>query len=209
MEDMMDASAKYKFRTIGLIGVALLLIAIPSSLGILRLRSSVFPSAAAASSAAIPNNMTIAVSDEVYNSVLSRPTPAPAAAAVYSRLKVLQNDEFVPVPNGGIIPLENDLQAEVFIAPYPPTNFSADVDLYLTTGDGQPVTEAEINIEYDMMYMNHGPSEAKHVNLGNGHYLISYDFFMYGPWIQDTWIKMPGQESWQYLLTSIYVWPED
>jgi hypothetical protein len=97
---------------------------------------------------------------------------------------------------------------EIFVAPYPPTSFEADVDMYLMTAAGEPVIGAEIDIMYDMMLMEHGPLQALPTELGNGHYLASYDLFMFGPWVLDTYIKVPGQEKSVSVPISIYVWPE-
>ena len=126
----------------------------------------------------------------------------------YSRIKVLIDNSPVPVTNGGLIPNGEDMKVEIFISPYPPTGFNVDVDFYITTADDEPIVDAEIFVEYDMMFMLHGPFFTSPKSLNNGHYISSYDFYMYGPWVLETFITAPSYVSSSEIPISIYVWPE-
>ena len=159
--------------------VAILLLLIPTSLGILLMRS--------------PENLSDVSTNE----------------PVDSRIDIIQNGVSNPISNGDSVQLTDDVQVEIFIAPYPPDSSSASMDLYLVTIGGEPVTDAEIRLEYDMLYMFHGASKIDANNLGNGHYLASLDFIMYGPWGFDIIMKLSDQENQWHLWMDIYVWPID
>lgn len=202
-----------KIRLLGLVILGILLLGIPAGIGFILLRKP----AANFDLVSISTGENSEISDEVYASVLSRPTASDevgvdnsstdTTSETTSRIKVLLDDEVIAIPNGGLIPWSENIQLEVFIAPYPPTGFDVDVDFYLTTLDGEPITDAEIEIDYDMMFMAHGPFFNTPNNLNNGHYISSYDFFMFGPWILETYIDTPTQGGSAYVPISIYVWP--
>lgn len=202
-----------KLRISGLIVLAILLLVIPAGIGFNLLRKP----AANIDSGSINNVENSEISDEVFASVLSRATAefgaepdtvlAETPAGANSRIKVLLDDEVFQIPNGGSIPWDENMQLEVFISPYPPTGFSVDVDYYLTTLEGEPISDANIEVDYDMMFMAHGPFFNSLNNLGNGHYITTYDFFMYGPWIIETYIVAPTQGESAHVPISIYVWP--
>ncbi|PJF41569.1 MAG: hypothetical protein CUN54_00775 [Phototrophicales bacterium] len=126
-----------------------------------------------------------------------------------TRIEIMKDGVSVPVNNGEAVPLGDDLQIEVFVSPYPPNSFNADVDFYLTTTDGEPVTDATFDLEYDMLYMFHGAAEAPFNNLGNGHYLTSLYFLMYGSWTLDTVIEVPNHDDRLTLPMVLYVWPTE
>lgn len=204
-----------RLRTITLIVLAVLLLAVPSALGVTLLRKSTAVQTSQAEAVREDSSRSLDVSEEVYNSVLVRGSQEEADTDTSitqptSRIKVLFEGSPMEVANGSAVPLssESSIVAEIFVSPYPPTGFEADVDLYLTTADGEPITDAEITIDYDMMFMVHGPFFVSPKNMGNGHYLSSYDFFMYGPWTLETYIEAPDQEASIYVPIAIYVWPE-
>ncbi len=124
-----------------------------------------------------------------------------------SRIEVMRNGQPISLPNGGMVDLGDGLKAEVFLTPYPPAQFSADLDLYLTDANGQPVTDAVVNLEYDMLYMSHGQSRATTRNQKDGHYLSALNYEMFGPWALDAKIELPGHAMTASLLLVIYVWP--
>lgn len=90
--------------------------------------------------------------------------------------------------------LGDGLSMEVFVDPYPPTRLTTWVDLFLSRGPGgRPVSDAEVIMEYDMRFMYHGPFKVIGDNLGDGHYLFTLDYIMYGAWDQDLEIHLPGK----------------
>jgi len=121
------------------------------------------------------------------------------------RLSYLVGDGWMPMDNGGAVPLDNGLEITVTLTPYPPIDFAARADFLLTRG-GVPVTDAEISLVYDMFIMGHGPFEAVAENVGDGHYRSDFDFFMFGPWELIPTVRVPGVPSTEFTL-SLYIWP--
>jgi len=125
-----------------------------------------------------------------------------------ARLHYEAGGESVAIANGGQVPLGQDFQVAVTTNPYPPASFDIEVDLYVTTLDGTPVVDAEVVSVWDMVVMWHGPFETRYTNLGNGHYLASFDMFMFGPWELVTYFSVPSQSESIPITLSIYTWPE-
>ena len=69
-----------------------------------------------------------------------------------NQLAVIFDKEWIYINNGGKIDLGDGLLMELFVDPYPPTRLRAFLDVYLTRDD-VPVTEAEVEIGYDMLGM--------------------------------------------------------
>lgn len=124
------------------------------------------------------------------------------------RLKLATANGTRSIPNGTVLSLDGDLQMTLTVSPFPPTSFDVNVDMYLTDGSGSPVTNAEINVVWDMIVMWHGPFETGFVNQQNGHYTGSFDMFMFGPWEFVTNVSVPGQTQLEPTTFSIYLWPE-
>lgn len=137
------------------------------------------------------------VTDTPANS--SQPTAGPGADQAYvpersidteeKRLNVTLNGETVYIRNGSQVFLGDGLAVEIFVDPYPPSTLRTWVDLYLTR-DGEPVTDASMGIEYDMLAMVHGPFSGVAEKLGGGHYLFTLDYIMFGPWDQAVTIRI-------------------
>jgi hypothetical protein len=121
------------------------------------------------------------------------------------RIKYLVGDGWVPIENGGTVPLADGMAVTVTLDPYPPIDFACRADLYLTK-DGEPVTDAEIAVVYDMFIMGHGPFTATFENLGDGHYVADFDFFMFGPWELLPTVTVSGGSVADFTL-SLYIWP--
>lgn len=130
-------------------------------------------------------------------SILSQPLPTttPEPSSLY-----LLREEPVPLRNGQAVPLGDGVDAEVFLAPYPPVGLSAkvDSDIYLVRDTGEPIPDGAVTVVYDMLTMTHGPFEVAFENLGNGHYLATLDFLMFGAWRLDFTIETP--EGGRYTL---------
>lgn len=105
------------------------------------------------------------------------------------RISVTLDGKTTYVKNGGRIILGDGRVVEVFVDPYPPSTLRAWLDLYLTQ-DGEPIEDASIRIEYDMLAMVHGPFTAVAENVGGGHYLFTLDYIMFGPWDQALTISL-------------------
>jgi hypothetical protein len=87
--------------------------------------------------------------------------------------------------NGGRVPLGEDRIAEVFLSPYPP-DWNTDLHLYLLDKDTfEPLTNVDVDLEYDMVWMNHGIDPRSGTKVGEGHYLLPLSFLMYGDWNVD------------------------
>lgn len=110
--------------------------------------------------------------------------------------------------NGGVLVLSDDLQMEVSLSPYPPTVFDIDIDIRLTTTEGEIVDDATISTVWDMDVMPHGPFSTQFRNSGNGQYSASFDFSMFGAWAIDTHISHPTFDSPDDVSLVVYVWPE-
>ena len=133
----------------------------------------------------------------------ARPGVPASSIAEDSRLEVILDGERIPLRNGGRINLEGDLAVEPFLDPYPPTIQRLWLDLYVTRGpEGSPVSDAEATIQYDMRFMYHGFTKAEAKNLGDGHYLFTLDYGMYGPWDQLLTLRI-GEERHELALLII------
>jgi hypothetical protein len=131
--------------------------------------------------------------------------PASSIGSKDHRLEVVFENQRIALKNGGKINLGDGLSMEVFITPYPPAQLTAWLDLYLTRQpDDQPIKDAEISMEYDMLYMYHGPFKVIGDNLGDGHYLFTMDYLMYGPWDQGVEIRLPDKRYKTVLIVIAY-----
>jgi hypothetical protein len=124
------------------------------------------------------------------------------------RIKYEGPDGVVSLPNAGVVALSDELDLAVSVSPYPPTTFNVDVDLYLTDAAGQPVVDATITVEWDMVFMWHGPFLSEFRPVGDGHYVAPFDLFMFGPWEFVTRVTAPGYDQPEDLSLSIYIWPK-
>ena len=122
--------------------------------------------------------------------------------------QVGDEDESVVIPNRGTIPLSDELLLQVEVSPYPPTSFDLDVVFYLSTVEGEPITDAEIGTIWDMTLMYHGPFETQFTNAGGGQYAAFFDLFMVGPWGLELDIAVPAYHDVESVSLIIYVWPE-
>ena len=113
----------------------------------------------------------------------------------------------LPLQNGGVIRLDNDLLAEIFVDPYPTNTLTAWVDLYLQDNSGQPVSDARVVIDYDMFSMAHGPFFSLAEKKLDGHYIFRLDYIMYGPWGQLLQVQPKGSDQEHKLEVTIVAKP--
>lgn len=109
--------------------------------------------------------------------------PAESIDTEDKRLNVTVGGKTTYIRNGGRVELGDGLAVEVYLDPYPPTTLHAVLDLYLTR-DGEPVDDASIDVEFDMLSMAHGPFVATAKKIGGGHHLTTLDYIMFGAWDQ-------------------------
>lgn len=98
----------------------------------------------------------------------------------------------VPLRNGGSVALKGGLDAGVFVDPFPPSAARSLLDLYLRK-EGQPVADAEVTMDNDMVSMAHGAFKADDKSAGDGHYHFSLKYPMVGVWRQRITIRASGQ----------------
>jgi len=111
----------------------------------------------------------------------------------------------VRLHNGDVIPLGHDVEMVIQVSPFPPNTFEVGIELTLTR-HGKPISDAAIDTVWDMVVMGHGPFETQIPHVSDGTYVVSYDFFMFGPWQLDTELQIPGIDPIEFSI-SIYVWP--
>ena len=91
----------------------------------------------------------------------------------------------IALENGGRVPLGDDKVAEVFLSPYPP-EWNTDLHLFLLNKDDfSPVTDVDVDLEYEMVWMDHGIDAQTGTKIADGRYLMPLSFLMYGDWQVD------------------------
>ena len=100
-----------------------------------------------------------------------------------------------PLRNGSTVALGSGLSAALYLDPYPPAGISLWLDLYLSR-DGRPQGDAEIVLQNEMVYMDHGSTQVKGNSAGDGHYLFALRFPMIGFWRQHITIRLT-EETYQ------------
>lgn len=103
--------------------------------------------------------------------------------------------------NGGRVPLGEDKIAEVFLAPYPP-DWQTDLNLFLLNReDFHPVTDVKVDLEYEMVYMDHGIDAQIGTGVADGHYVLPLSFLMYGDWMVDVTVQLPeGKKHLRFIV---------
>ena len=105
------------------------------------------------------------------------------------RLNVTVNGQIVYLKNGGQVVLGDGREIEIYLDPFPPTTLRTFMDIYLTE-NGEPLDDAGIGMEYDMLAMVHGPFFGEADKIGGGHYLLTLDYIMFGAWDQTVTIRI-------------------
>lgn len=107
------------------------------------------------------------------------------------RLGFVQEGEATAMENGGRVALGKDKIAEVFLVPYPP-DWQTDLNLFLLDGTTyQPISDVDVDLKYDMVYMDHGIDTQTGTKVKEGHYVLPLSFLMYGDWSVDVTVAMP------------------
>ncbi len=115
--------------------------------------------------------------------------PAGSRETVDKRLAVTSGGQTTYIKNGGQVVLGDGLVAEIYLDPYPPSALRSTMDVYVTR-DGHPLADGGVQIDYEMLAMAHGPFSAEAKKIGGGHYLVSLDYIMFGPWEQVVTIRI-------------------
>lgn len=134
-------------------------------------------------------------------SVEFRPAPDGALYAVAGDAQSMlgyvptSGEDPYAMANGGRVPLGEDRIAEVFLSPYPP-DWNTDLHLYLLDKDTfDPITNVDVDLEYDMVWMNHGIDPRPGRKIDEGHYMLPLSFLMYGDWSVDIRMAFPGEAN--------------
>ena len=99
------------------------------------------------------------------------------------RLSVLAGGKCVRLRNGGRIDLANGVSAELYLDPYPPATSKLWLDVHLVRSvGGKAVSGAKASMTYDMTTMTMGRRTADAEDTGDGHYLYTVEYGMYGEW---------------------------
>lgn len=111
--------------------------------------------------------------------------------AISPRLGFIKEGGPIALDNGGRVPLGDDKLAEVFLSPYPP-DWQTDLHLFLLKkGSFEPVTDVDLDLLYEMVYMDHGVDGAIASRMADGHYVMPLSFQMYGDWKVDVTLNLP------------------
>lgn len=114
---------------------------------------------------------------------------------------VYKRGEAVGMKNGGRVPLGDDIIAEVFLSPYPP-DWQTDLHLFLMDKNTfEPLTDVDVDLVYEMVYMDHGIDALEGTKVKDGHYLLPLSFLMYGDWSVDTTVELPeGKKHLRFIV---------
>lgn len=117
------------------------------------------------------------------------------------RLGFVQGREVMAIENGGRVPLGEDKTAEVFLAPYPP-DWQTDLHLFLLDNENyEPVTDVDVDLTYDMVFMDHGIDAQIGTKVAEGHYILPLSFLMYGDWSVDVTLQLPeGKKHLRFIV---------
>ncbi len=115
--------------------------------------------------------------------------PAESRDVIEKRLAVVLDGRTIYIKNGGRVELGDGLAVEIYLDPYPPSTLSSTMDVYLTR-DGRGVADGGVEMAFDMLAMAHGPFSAEAKKIGGGHYLISLEYIMFGPWDQEVTVRL-------------------
>lgn len=123
-----------------------------------------------------------------------------------ARLGFVNSDgDAIAMENGGRIPLKEDKVAEVFLSPYPP-DWNTDLHLFLLDNtEFEPIQDVEVDLEYDMVWMNHGIDTQPGTMVEEGHYMMPLSFLMYGDWTVDVRMDFlkEGDKDLQFIVKFI------
>ncbi len=115
---------------------------------------------------------------------------------------VNSDGEAIALENGGRVPLGDDTVAEIFLSPYPP-DWNTDLHLFPLTKDYfKPVADVDVDLEYDMVYMDHGIDTQSGTKIADGRYLMPLSFLVYGDWQVDVRMEsaMTGEKDLQFVV---------
>jgi hypothetical protein len=88
-----------------------------------------------------------------------------------------------------------DLFVWIYSDPNPPIRGGNTFEAFVTDANGQPITDAKITFDIDMINMSHGKNVVDATSMGEGHYIGNVHFLMSGPWRVLVAIERSGQTS--------------
>ncbi len=115
-----------------------------------------------------------------------------AATVAPNRLRLVEGGERRALENGATVTLGNDLQARLFVTPFPPT-LRGGLDIDLSGGSrGVSLDAATVTYALAAANMDHGTQRGAAEDLGNGRYHVPLDLVMYGDWLVTIAVQTPG-----------------
>ncbi|MFQ5872877.1 MAG: hypothetical protein ACE5JL_03625 [Dehalococcoidia bacterium] len=117
------------------------------------------------------------------------------------RLGFVQGREATAMENGGRVPLGEDKVAEIFLSPYPP-DWQTDLHLFLLDSvNYEPITDVDVDLIYDMVFMDHGIDAQIGTKVADGHFVLPLAFLMYGDWSVDVTLSLPeGKKHLRFIV---------
>ncbi len=99
-------------------------------------------------------------------------------------------------PEGSTLGVKRQDEMLVWLSSKPaqPARGAAEIDAYLVSTDGQPVTAAKVTFDTDMTNMSHGQYLVPAQPAGDGHYVGQVHFSMPGPWRVIAIVERAGHE---------------
>lgn len=136
--------------------------------------------------------------EELVSATDSREIQSPE---ISPRLGFIQDGEATAMENGGRVSLGDDKVVEVFLSPYPP-DWQTDLHLFLMDKETfGPITDVDVDLTYDMVFMDHGIDTQTGIKLEDGHYVLPLSFLMYGDWNVDTTVQLPeGKKHLRFIV---------
>ena len=136
----------------------------------------------------VPTNTAI-VSEGTADSLVPTEIPIPPKLGFISA----RGEDPVAMENGGRVPVSDDMVAEIFVSPYPP-DWNTDLHLFLLRkSDFEPVKDVNVDLDYEMVWMDHGVDTQIGSKVADGHYLLPLSFLMYGDWNIDVRMNFADQ----------------
>ncbi len=88
-----------------------------------------------------------------------------------------------------------DLLVWIFSSRNPPVRGDNNLEALVTDSNGQPITDAHLAFDLDMINMSHGQNIVAAAPLGSGRYGAKVHFLMSGPWRVIVDVQRAGQTS--------------
>lgn len=106
--------------------------------------------------------------------------------------------------NGDQVPLSSDVVAKINVE-RGDERYSRRVDLYLYHQFSSiPADDVTVQVEGEMLYMDHGTFRSIPIQADGGHYILSLPFVMPGEWQVNLRINVSGRQTDMQLLFDLF-----